>query len=262
MKRTRTAKIAKKAPRKPAAAKLVDGGVAKELRAAVDADGVKLVQLLYKWLDELNAEHFGGELPPVVLLLAATSSPRALGDHIRQDEHGIRYRVRIRPSTAKRGPLFLRDVLLHELVHVAQEHHDEAACADQIGEPGYRGHGPRFAARCNAIGAKLGLREVAARDRKKKLFSNDEPMPDCAQWPINVRPAGYYGEEPEKPSKPSKPKAEPESDDGASGGGGRGGSRVADLEAAIRDALAQLEDVDDFAARNAAGILAAAIGDS
>jgi hypothetical protein len=47
---------------------------------------------------------------------------------------------------------------------------------------------PRFAAKCNQIGATLGLPPVGVKGR--------HGLPDCAQWPACVRPAGYYPEAP------------------------------------------------------------------
>ena len=169
-------------------------GVARELRATAERDGAAMVRALHLTYEEINAHHFGGRLPPAAILVTRTQSPRALGDHISQDENGIRYRVRISPVAMRRGPRFMLDVLLHETAHI-----------DGDTEKGYQGHGPIFARRCNEIGATLGLAEVAARGAR-------QGKPDCAQWPINVRPAGYYGDEDEA-SKPKPRKDRSERDD-------------------------------------------------
>jgi hypothetical protein len=152
----------------------------KATRQIVDFAGEELVQALYAAFDEFNRDHFGSELAPPMLLVTYTS-PRAFGDHQRTDVHGLRSVIRIHPKTLSRGLLFARDVLLHEMVHVYQ--------GEIVGdlEPGYRGHGPLFAAKCNEIGARLGLPQVGVKGRKG--------LPDSAQWPVNVRAGGYYGNE-------------------------------------------------------------------
>lgn len=87
--------------------------------------------------------------------------------------------IRIAPSVVEAGDRLAQDVLLHEMIHVWQAETDNR-------EPGYAGHGPKFANMCNEIGATLGLAEVGVKGRGG--------LPDCAQWPLNVRPEGYYGE--------------------------------------------------------------------
>lgn len=151
--------------------------VARALRESVEADGHPVVRFLYERYLAFGLAFFGGMLPDCTVLLSPPSSPRALGDHCAADEHGLRYRVRIAPSVVRGGELLLADVLLHELVHV---------WCNAAGQPekGYRGHGPAFAAACNKIGEMIGLPAVGVRGR--------DGLPDCAQWPLNVRPAGYY----------------------------------------------------------------------
>jgi hypothetical protein len=63
-------------------------------------------------------------------------------------------------------------------------------CDEVIGEPetSYKGHGPVFAGECNRIGETLGLSRV----RPAKKRGKDRDLPSCAQWPENVRPAGFY----------------------------------------------------------------------
>jgi len=159
--------------------------------------GEEIAQQMAALADELVRDFWtahGIAMPPVVVLLMECSSPRALADHCVKDVQGIQFRIRVAPSTLGRllveahrlnaapadSAAFLRDVLLHELVHV------------ELGtetEPSYKGHGPRFAARCNRIGELLGLPQVAARPRRK---GGDGPA-DCAFWPLSVRPPGWYG---------------------------------------------------------------------
>jgi hypothetical protein len=146
-------------------------------RAVVDVDGQDFVRALYRAFDACNVTHFSGKLAPPMVLITFTS-PRAFGDHVDRDVHGLRSVIRVHPRSAARGYLFAADVLLHEMIHTWQ--------AELLGdlEAGYRGHGPHFARKCNAIGGSLGLPEVGVKGRRG--------LPDCAQWPICVRPAGYY----------------------------------------------------------------------
>jgi hypothetical protein len=150
-------------------------------RATVEREGEAAVAALYQAFDEFNAAHFEGKLLPPLLLVTHTSSPRALGDACERDPHGLRSIVRVQPKTLSRGLPFARDVLLHEMIHVWQ--YEVAGDSER----GYRGHGPRFAEQCNAIGARLGLPPVGVKGRKG--------LPDCAQWPLCVRAPGYYGDE-------------------------------------------------------------------
>jgi hypothetical protein len=133
-----------------------------------------------------------------LILITTPSSPRAWADYIDKDVHGIQSRVRLAAKVFENGQLFALDVLLHELVHAWQAEvvHDR--------ELGYRGHGPKFAAKCNEIGARLGLPPVGVKGR--------DGLPDCAQWPMCVRPPDYYGpakQKPERKKREPKPKPEP-----------------------------------------------------
>jgi hypothetical protein len=221
---------------KAAARTPMDVGVA--LRSVIERDGTEVPRGLYIALDRFNREHFDRTLPAVTILVTNPGSPRTMGDHIGLDVHGIAYRVRIAPAAVRRGPRFLEDILFHELVHVA------AAMADEP-EPGYQGHGPKFAARCNGIGARLGLPPVGARPRGRAA------LPDCAQWPINVRPAGYYGDVKEDakpkpaiavvaggdgPPNPKHPKLKPEH------------RAIVAIVAIVEEAIQKLEGGDDRAA--------------
>lgn len=194
--------------------------VATALRAVVQQDGTEHAKFLYVAFEVLNRAFFGAALPPATLLWTTPSSPRAYADHIPADEHGIRFRIRVSPSIKKYGARFVLDVVLHEMVH--------AACAHIEGdsEHGYKGHGPKFAARCNAIGALLRLGDVSAKGRGGK--------PDCAQWPLNVRPLGYYGENDPRTVKTKSPDQGEQSDDGSTE---RKPSRAARLESAIDEAI-------------------------
>ncbi|MGH2997681.1 MAG: SprT-like domain-containing protein [Gaiellaceae bacterium] len=165
-------------------------------RVVVDVDGQPFVRALYAFFDQSNRLHFDGALSAPLIFVSHTA-PRALGDHAERDAHGLRSVIRLHPRAVARGLAFANDILLHEMVHTWQV--ELAGDA----ETGYRGHGPKFAEQCNAIGGRLGLALVGLKGRKG--------LPDCAQWPVCVRPAGYYGNaeaeaEREKRVAPRKPK--------------------------------------------------------
>jgi hypothetical protein len=149
------------------------------LAKTVDTSGSDLARDLYAAAQRFNAEFFGGTLLPVAVMVAAPASPAALASHAPMTPEGIECLVKISPVVAMASKELAHDALLHEMIHVWQTETDNS-------EPGYEGHGPKFAAKCNEIGAKLGLPEVGVKGRGG--------LPNCAQWPLNVRPAGYYGE--------------------------------------------------------------------
>jgi hypothetical protein len=200
--------------------------VALALRAVVAREGTIDAKALFVAYEAINRAVFGNALPPATLLWTAPGSPRAYADHIAIDEHGIRFRIRVSPSIRKYGLRFVLDVVMHEMVHVACNY------LDKDNETGYRGHGPKFAARCNAIGKLLGLAEVAPKGKRAG-------KPDCAQWPLNVRPLGYYGENDPRTVKTSSPDQGDGSDDGPKRE--RKASRAAKQEAAIREAMSLIE---------------------
>jgi len=157
--------------------------VHRELAQLVEHEGTEAPRRLFEVYRQHNAKHFAGKLGEPFVMLMTPSSPRALGDYQGKDPHGIYSRIRVRPNVLKKGAKFTDDVLLHEMVH--------AWCNEIVGDPeeGYKGHGPEFARKCNAIGETLGLAKVFARGRGG---------PNCAQWPMNVRPADYYDDAPTK----------------------------------------------------------------
>ncbi len=170
-------------------------------RAIVDALGHEAPRALYQAFDEFNEAHFDGKLGAPLILVTPPSGARAWGDYAERDVHGLRSTIRIAPSSYRHGRRFAIDVLLHEMVHAYQSE------VDRQTEPGYRGHGPRFAAKCNEIGRTLGLPEVGVKRRRG--------LPDCAQWPVCVRPAGYYPELPpkKKPKPPARERTDSEGSD-------------------------------------------------
>lgn len=178
---------------------------------------------LYAAFHTYNERFFRGRLGSPLVLITQAKSSRTLGDYVPRDVHGLESRIRISPAALKRGELFMLDVLLHEMVHAfAQEISGDL-------ETGYRGHGPAFAAECNRIGALLGLPAVGVKGR--------DGLPDCAHWPLNVRPDGYYPEPYTPPTRrerapetePSEP-SEPSDDDG----------NADELSARVRRGLAAL----------------------
>ena len=146
---------------------------------SVAAAGLPCVQALYTKANEFNSLHFGGQLTALLVEVTAPASPRAYATHQPKTPEGVDCMIRIAPGVVAEGELFANDVLLHEMIHVWQAETGNS-------EPGYQGHGPKFAAECNRIGAILGLPPVGVKGRGG--------LPSCAQWPLNVRPAGYYGE--------------------------------------------------------------------
>lgn len=141
--------------------------------------GDDTAKALYLEAIKLNALYFGGKLGDILIEIAAPASPAALATHQPRTPEGLACVIRIAPSVVACGPNLANDALLHEMIHVWQTETDNR-------EPGYQGHGPKFAGKCNEIGAVLGLEPVVHRAR--------DGQKDCAQWPLNVRPEGYYGE--------------------------------------------------------------------
>lgn len=151
-------------------------------RTLVMREGQEAPRNLYQWFDRFNADHFGGKLQTPLLQIAPTSSPRAEGEYIARDLHGLQSVIRIRPSTYKLGDRFAVACLLHEMVHAYQSE----VLRDL--EPGYKGHGPKFCLEANRVGIPLGFPEVAPQGRGKKaraetwpILSNDPRAPVPAQ---------------------------------------------------------------------------------
>ena len=146
--------------------------------AVVERQGEESARVLYAAFAEYNARFFAGKLGSPLVLITQAQSLRTLGDYIARDVMGLESRIRIAPSAVRQGEKFAADVLLHEMIHAWQS---EIA---HVRESGYRGHGPMFAAECNRIGKLLGLPPVGVKGRGG--------LPDCAYWPLCVRPEGYY----------------------------------------------------------------------
>jgi hypothetical protein len=145
------------ATQSPAAAAIVaTRAVHRAMAQTVASNGQACSKELYTAAAEFNATHFGGLLTAIMVEITAPASPRALATHEPVTPEGVDCVIRIAPSVINSGTKLALDVLLHEMIHVWQAETDNR-------EPGYAGHGPKFAAKCNEIG--------------------------------RVRPAGYYGEE-------------------------------------------------------------------
>src|SRR3972149_3163253 len=176
------------------------------MAASVKANGLDCSKALYEAAARFNETYFGGHLTALLVEITAPASPRAYATHQPRTPEGVDCVIRIAPSVIEAGTNLSLDALLHEMIHVWQSETDNR-------EDGYAGHGPKFAAECNRIGAMLGLPEVGVKGRDGK--------PDCAQWPLTVRPEGYYGAAPRAvkavaaaskvrtPRAPKKPKAAP-----------------------------------------------------
>lgn len=195
--------------------------------AAIRSHGSNEAQVMLELFHSYNETYFSSKLAaPLVLILSPTSA-RALGDYCPRDAHGLESRIRIAPRVLKKGSLFAFDVLLHEMIH--------AFAQEVLGdlEPGYRGHGPKFAAVCNAIGDTMGLPHVAAKGR--------DGLADCAHWPLNVRPAGYYPEPYEAPTRSKKAAASDESEPSDSDGNDSDAAEREKSASALRAMRARLD---------------------
>jgi len=153
-----------------------------------------LTRLLGVW-EEANQAYYGGVLVPPIILLAEPSNPRRLGDCSPISGWGAESQIRIRPSllagthpNVREGNhdpeglfRFVADVLLHEQIHQWQQE------VTGQREESYHGHGPRFCAKCNEIGAALGLAQVIVKTRPQVPMTGH-----CSEWPYTARPFSYY----------------------------------------------------------------------
>ena len=151
---------------------------------------------LYTAWHTYNTSYFEGEMTAPYLLLAEPKTPRFYGDTSPATGFGAKLQIRIRPSLVQgthphllhgsQAPAgrqrFVDDILLHETIHQYQ--------MEILGvyEASYDWHGPTFRDNANRIGTVLGLPPV----RVSKVPKKELGTPSCAQWPSNVRPAGYY----------------------------------------------------------------------
>jgi hypothetical protein len=196
----------------------------RELRRLVKRAGGDEARTLYAYFGEFNRRYFGGKLGDPMILISPPSSPRAEGSYSKRDAHGLQSRILIAPATMRRGMRVALACLLHEMVH--------AWCWEVLldEEPGYKGHGPLFAAKCNEIGAQLGVPEVAPKGRNHKARAED--------WPELPRIEGEDLRPARKPRRgPEGQQGERRDPDGGEGDSGDGGRRLNDtLAAAIKRA--------------------------
>lgn len=196
---SRETRTAKKVPRETS-----KRAVHVALASTIEANGTRLTRAMMQAFQAFNAEHFEGKLGLPCVMLTSPASPRAFADYIGRDEHGIESRIRIRPTIAEnQGETFMLDVLLHEMVHawVAEVCAPNMTAEQLKTENTYKGHGPVFCEKCNAIGKTLNLAPVAVKGRG---------APDCARWPLNAREGTPYADAPKPDKAPGgKSKAKP-----------------------------------------------------
>lgn len=118
---------------------------------------------LNELFDDLNRQHFAGEIPKPKFAVNKLGGQFA-------NYAPIAHLIFFHPRTLEQDRKFVADTLLHELLHYVLELRTGDHAPD---------HGPAFVALANEIGAKLGLPEVS-------LGSNA-----VLEWPQSVRPPDY-----------------------------------------------------------------------
>ena len=177
-----------------------------------DSDGPysKILQRMAKaWL-EFNKDYFNDSLTNAFISVTPPVSRRALADCAKESGYGGKHQIRFLPSVIngtydRFNPshafenrwLYIVDILLHEQIH--QYVHEIFNNYSKS----YGGHGDAFTDLANQIGDALGLPHVDKRRRK------DKSLPISSQWPMCVRPEGYYGDL-LKAVDPNEPEDEPE----------------------------------------------------
>jgi hypothetical protein len=154
-----------------------------------------LVALRDHWRD-CNTKFFESIMVEPYVTITEPSSPQRFAQCCQLSSWGSRLEIRLRPSLltgthpqfeegaefAAGRMQFVRDALLHEMIHQHVMEHQPG-----VHEDAYHGHGPVFAEHCNRIGAELGLGEVVVRNR------SGETKPKAAQWPHCVAEPDRYG---------------------------------------------------------------------
>ncbi len=162
----------------------------------VDPEHRKNIRPMYIFWKIWNKRYFEEQMIVPLIFLNEPSEPKSLGDCGPVSGFGCSSQIRIRPSLlAGTHPSmnygddyaagrfrFVRDVLLHEMIHQWQQ--EVSGQRDK----GYHGHGPAFRDKANEIGTKLGLPPV----RTCKARGKDKDLPSCSHWPHIVRPTDYY----------------------------------------------------------------------
>lgn len=155
-----------------------------------------ILSRLYENWDTWDNEFFGSEFTtPPYITLSAPDYIGHFGSYGPVSDFGGGPHIKIRPALLgnrhartrnlpEEGKiLFVRDVLLHQMVH---EYLDEVLGLDR---KLVQGHGDEFVRKCNQIGEKLGLAPVGTPNPPK----SEEKLPSAGYWPHGVRPSGYYG---------------------------------------------------------------------
>jgi hypothetical protein len=164
------------------------------MRSTIERDGDDAARVLYVAFDHFNAAFFDNRLGAPMILISATSSPRAAGDYTPRDVHGFESRIRISPAVGRQGWRYILGTLLHEMIHA----HQHEQLSDN--EKGNKGHGPKFCGKANAIGAVLGFPPVAYRGRGG--------LERAETWPTLI-PQDDDGPPPKKPRKVEAVEPEP-----------------------------------------------------
>src|SRR5262245_66223301 len=76
------------------------------VRRRIFAEGQEAPQLMYAAFDVFNRQFFGDQLMLPLILITTPSSPRAWGDYVDKDVHGIQSRVRLPVKAFEHGHLF------------------------------------------------------------------------------------------------------------------------------------------------------------
>lgn len=162
--------------------------------AVVEQQGEAPARLLYVAFAEYNARFVGGGLAAPLVLITQAACSRTLGDYCPKDLHGLESRIRILPFAVRRGMAFAIDVLVHEMIHAGQ--HELTGDLERS----YQGHGPGFAAKCNAIGAELGLPPVGVKGRKGlprlRLLAHERPARRLPPHAVQVAATPQEGRRP------------------------------------------------------------------
>lgn len=187
--------------------------------AISQADGPykEFIPLLSQAWQEFNDRYFDGSLTPAFIAITAPKVSKAYADCSLWSSYGGKHQIRIKETVIEgthndfnpnhaieNRLLFILDVLLHEQIHQflfeIKEDYSKA----------HKRHGGNYPVIANQIGDQLGLPHVVERTRK------DKSLPISSQWPICVRPAGYYGDllKEQAQDEPEEPEEEPEEEPG------------------------------------------------
>ena len=183
--------------------------------AISQADGPykEFIPLLSQAWQEFNDRYFDGSLTPAFIAITAPKVSKAYADCSLWSSYGGKHQIRIKETVIEgthndfnpnhaieNRLLFILDVLLHEQIHQflfeIKEDYSKA----------HKRHGGNYPVIANQIGDQLGLPHVFERTRK------DKSLPIASQWPMCVRPAGYYGDllKEQAQDEPEEPEDEPE----------------------------------------------------